>query len=72
VVCVIVHVYIYIVDHCSLLFEVAKKVVCVVSGYIAKTGLLGIRIMCPSGMTYLSADCSFSELALKIQLSMLV
>jgi hypothetical protein len=25
--------------------------------------LLGIRIMCPSGATYLSVDCYFSELA---------
>jgi hypothetical protein len=30
----------------------------------AKTGWLGIRIMCPSGVTYLSADCCVSELAL--------
>jgi hypothetical protein len=29
-----------------------------------KTGRLGIRIMCPSGAIYLSADCCFSELAL--------
>jgi hypothetical protein len=29
-----------------------------------KTGCLGIRIMCPSGATWLSADCCFSELAL--------
>ena len=29
-----------------------------------KTGLLGIRIMCPSGATCLSADCYFSELEL--------
>ena len=28
----------------------------------AKTGWLGIRIMCPSGATCLSADCCFSEL----------
>jgi hypothetical protein len=34
------------------------------SGEIAKTGWLGIRIMCPSGMTCLSVDCCFSELAL--------
>jgi len=33
-------------------------------GVRAKTGWLGIRIMCPSGATYLSADCCFSELAL--------
>jgi hypothetical protein len=31
----------------------------------AKTGWLGIRIMCPSGATCLSADCCFSEPALK-------
>ena len=30
----------------------------------AKTGWLGIRIMCPSGATCLPADCWFSELAL--------
>jgi hypothetical protein len=30
----------------------------------AKTGWLGIRIMCPSGATCLSVDCGFSELAL--------
>ena len=30
----------------------------------AKTDWFGIRIMCPSGATCLSADCSFSELAL--------
>ena len=29
-----------------------------------KTGWLGIRIMCPSGATCLSADCCFSKLAL--------
>ena len=29
-----------------------------------KTGWLGIKIMCPSGATCLSADCCFSELAL--------
>ena len=38
----------------------------------AKTGWLRIRIMCPSGATCLSADCCFSELSLKIQLSLLV
>jgi hypothetical protein len=30
----------------------------------AKTGLLGIRIMCQSGATCLSADCCFYDLAL--------
>ena len=30
----------------------------------AKTGWLGIRIMCPSGATCLPADYCFSELAL--------
>ena len=30
----------------------------------SKTGWLGIRIMCPSGATCLSAECCFSELAL--------
>ena len=34
------------------------------SGERAKTGWLGIRIMCPSGVTCLSADRYFSELAL--------
>jgi hypothetical protein len=34
------------------------------SGERAKTGWLGIRIMCPSGVTCLPADCFFSELAL--------
>jgi hypothetical protein len=29
-----------------------------------QTGCFGIRIMCPSGATCLSADCYFSELAL--------
>ena len=29
-----------------------------------KTGWHGIRIMCPSGATCLSADCCYSELAL--------
>jgi len=33
-------------------------------GEIAKTGWLGIRIMCQSGATNLSADCCVSELAL--------
>jgi hypothetical protein len=33
-------------------------------GERAKTGWLGIRIMCPSGATCLPADCCFSELAL--------
>ncbi len=32
-------------------------------GERAKIGWLGIRIMCPSGSTCLSADCCFSELA---------
>ena len=31
----------------------------------AKTGWLRIRIICESGAKYLSADCCFSELALK-------
>ena len=31
-------------------------------GVRAKTGWLGIRIMCPSGATCLPADCCFSEL----------
>ncbi len=30
----------------------------------AKTGWLGIRVMCPSGTTCLSAECCFRELAL--------
>ena len=29
--------------------------------YRGKTGLLGTRIKCPSGTTYVSADCCFSE-----------
>jgi hypothetical protein len=29
-----------------------------------KTGWFGIRIMCPSGVTCLTVDCCFSELAL--------
>jgi hypothetical protein len=33
-------------------------------GERAKTGWLGIRIVCPTGATYLPADCCFSELAL--------
>ena len=33
-------------------------------GERAKTGWLGIRIMCPSGVACLPADCCFSELAL--------
>jgi len=33
-------------------------------GERAKTGWLGIRIMCPSGATCLPADCCFSEIAL--------
>ena len=33
-------------------------------GERTKTSWLGIRIMCPSGATCLSADCCFSELAL--------
>ena len=32
--------------------------------FSAKHAALGIRIMCPSGATCLSADCCFSELAL--------
>jgi len=31
---------------------------------VVKMGWLGIRIMCHSGATCLSADCCFSELAL--------
>ena len=34
------------------------------SGERANTGWFGIRIMCPYGVTYQSADCCFSELAL--------
>ena len=33
-------------------------------GERAKTGWLGIRIICPSGATCLPADCCFCELAL--------
>jgi hypothetical protein len=33
-------------------------------GERAKIGWLGIRIMCPNGVTFLHADCCFSELAL--------
>ena len=33
-------------------------------GERAKTGWLGIRIMCPSGATCLSAACCFSRLTL--------
>ena len=33
-------------------------------GKTAKIGLLEIRIMCPSEVTYLSTDCCISELAL--------
>ena len=33
-------------------------------GERAKIGWLGIRIMCPNGVTFLPADCCFSELAL--------
>ena len=33
-------------------------------GERAKTGWLGIRIMCPSGTICLPADCCFSELTL--------
>jgi len=33
-------------------------------GERAKTDWLGIRIMCPSGETCLSADCCFREIAL--------
>ena len=31
-------------------------------GERAQTDVHGIRIMCPSGATYLTADCCFSEL----------
>jgi hypothetical protein len=34
------------------------------AGERAKTGWLGIRIVCPTGATYLTANCCFSELAL--------
>ena len=33
-------------------------------GERAKIGWFGIRIMCPNGVTFLPADCCFSELAL--------
>jgi hypothetical protein len=33
----------------------------------AKTGWLGIRLMCPSGATCLPADCCFSEIAATIK-----
>jgi len=42
------------------------------SGERAKTGWLGIRIMCPSRATCPPAECFFGKLALKIQLSVLV
>ena len=32
-------------------------------GERTKTGWLGIRTMCPRGLTCLSADCCFSDLA---------
>ena len=32
-------------------------------GLKAKTGWLGIRMMCPSGLTYLPLNCCFTELA---------
>ena len=35
-----------------------------VKGVVAKSGLLGIRIMCPSGAIGLSADCYINELVL--------
>ena len=41
-----------------------KKLVFVASGQKAKAGWLGIRIMCPTGVTCLPADCCFSEIAL--------
>ena len=42
-------------------------------GERAMAGWLGIRMMCPSGTTCLSADCYFSEIALyTIELSVLV
>jgi hypothetical protein len=37
---------------------------CFSTNHAAKTGWLGIRIMCPHGATCLSADCCFSELPL--------
>ena len=47
------------------------ELVCVASplstqhyGVRAKTGWFGIRILCPSRMPCLSADCCFSKLAL--------
>ena len=35
---------------------------CCFSAMHAKTGWLGIRIMCPSGATCLPVDCCFSKL----------
>jgi hypothetical protein len=37
----------------------------VIVGESAKTGWLGIRLMCSSGATCLSTDCCFNELALQ-------
>ena len=42
------------------------------SGDRAKTGWLGIRIMCESGAKCLAADCCFRASTIKIQLIMLV
>ena len=42
------------------------------SGERAKTGWLGIRIMCTSGSTFLSANYFFNELARQFQLRVLV
>ena len=37
---------------------------CCFSAMHVKTDWLGIRIMCPSGATYLPANCCFRKLAL--------
>ena len=43
---------------------VASPLITQLEGVRAKTGWVGIRIMCPSGATCQPADCCFSGLAL--------
>ena len=53
-----------IIHWCNGFNQVKKNNKIGIYCFTAKTGQLEIRIMCPSGETYLPTDCCFSELAL--------
>lgn len=70
-----VHGPLVIRDCCTLQYHIQVSVIQVDIQFLwyyivslrstTKTGCLGIRILCPSGATYLLTDCCFSELVQK-------